>query len=482
MSSLNLISPVDQGQILDLRQSQYPSSFRKGARFVWFRTGSLMVADAAAIVAAWLGAMAVSTPVNIWAAPAAGLYSALPVLVIGYSIFSASRFYQSGTARKDYLGLVGATALLALSSFLLFEYFQAFSPGLSETYFLVFWGFATVLVPLNRLIVDVVTTRLRQNGFGLYPTFLIADGPKQNQATQLIKAEGHYKVLGVLNANALDRLHRTATLESLSQMGAIEIFVDWEAIKDRLFICSLFQSAGFTLRILPSDELPPPSTMSYTTVGNKLCLSCTPFVMSGLEFWIKRLFDVLAAGMAVVLASPIYLLIALLIYVDSPGPIFYKQTRIGLKNKPFKVWKFRTMVPNADKLQKELEAKNETKDGVLFKIKNDPRITRVGKVLRAYSMDELPQLFNVVLGEMSLVGPRPLPLRDVEKFSQHHHIRQEVLPGITGLWQISGRSDIVDFEQAYQLDLAYINRWSIWLDLQILFKTVGVVLQKSGAY
>ncbi|TVQ13506.1 MAG: hypothetical protein EA368_02190, partial [Leptolyngbya sp. DLM2.Bin27] len=153
-----------------------------------------MVADAAAIVAAWLGAMAVSTPASVWVAPAAGLYSALPVLVIGYSIFSASRFYQSGSARKDYLGLVGATTLLTLSSFLLFKYFQAFSPGLSKAYFLAFWGFATVLVPLNRFIVDVVTTRLRQLGFGLYPAFLIADGPKQNQATQLIKSEGHYKV------------------------------------------------------------------------------------------------------------------------------------------------------------------------------------------------------------------------------------------------------------------------------------------------
>jgi exopolysaccharide biosynthesis polyprenyl glycosylphosphotransferase len=441
-----------------------------------------MVADAAAIVVAWLGAMAVSTPVNFWLTPAAMIYSALPVLVVGYSIFSASQFYRSGSARKEYLRLAGATTLLALSSFLLFKHFQAFSPGLTEAYFLAFWGFATVLVPLNRFIVDVVTTRLRQLGFGLYPVFLIADGPKQNQATQLIKSEGHYKVLGALEANSLDRPHRDATLENLVKMGAIEVFVDWEAIKNRLFVCGLFQAAGFTLRILPSDELPPPSTISYTTVGNKLCLSCTPFVMSGLEFWIKRWFDMLAASAALVVLSPIYLLIALLIHTDSPGPIFYKQTRIGLKNKPFKVWKFRTMVPNADKLQKELEAKNETKDGVLFKIKDDPRITRVGKVLRAYSLDELPQLFNVIFSEMSLVGPRPLPLRDVEKFSQHHHIRQEVLPGITGLWQISGRSDILDFEEAYQLDLSYITQWTLWLDFRILLKTIGVVLKKSGAY
>ena len=140
------------------------------------------------------------------------------------------------------------------------------------------------------------------------------------------------------------------------------------------------------------------------------------------------------------------------------------------------------MVPNADKFQKELEAKNESKDGILFKIKDDPRITRVGKFLRQYSLDELPQLFNVINGDMSLVGPRPLPLRDVEKFAQHHYIRQEVLPGITGLWQISGRSEIMDFEEAYKLDLEYITNWSLWLDLRILFVTVSVVLQKSGAY
>ncbi|PSR19082.1 glucosyl transferase [filamentous cyanobacterium CCP3] len=482
MSSLNVLNPVEGKPILDLRQSQYPNSFRKGVRFVWFRLSSLLLADAAAITAAWLGASAVSMHSVAMVDLASSLNSAIPVLAIGYSIFSTGKFYQSGTSRKDYLGLVSASIMLAITVFILFKYAQIFGPGLTEIYFLVFGVLAAVLIPLNRFVVDIATNKLRQLGLGLYPVFVIADAPKQKGAANLIKSEGHYKVLGMLDAKALDRNQRESTFETLNRLGIIEVFVDWEAIENRLFICGLFQSEGYTLRILPNDELPPPSTITYTAVGEKLCLSFTPFVLSGLEFWTKRAFDVVAASVAVVLASPIYLLIALLIYIDSPGPIFYKQTRIGLKNKPFKVWKFRTMVPNADKLQKELEAKNETKDGVLFKIKDDPRITRVGKVLRAYSLDELPQLFNVVLGEMSLVGPRPLPLRDVEKFSQHHHIRQEVLPGITGLWQISGRSDIVDFEEAYQLDLTYITRWSIWLDLQILFKTVGVVLKKSGAY
>jgi lipopolysaccharide/colanic/teichoic acid biosynthesis glycosyltransferase len=168
--------------------------------------------------------------------------------------------------------------------------------------------------------------------------------------------------------------------------------------------------------------------------------------------------------------------------MDSPGPIFFRQTRVGLHGNKFKVWKFRTMVQNAAQLQAVLEAQNEMKDGVLFKMKDDPRITRVGKFLRRYSLDELPQLFNVLVGEMSFVGPRPLPVRDVERFQERHFIRQEVLPGITGLWQVSGRSDITDFEKAVQLDLAYITNWSLWLDFKILLKTVQVVIGKSGAY
>jgi lipopolysaccharide/colanic/teichoic acid biosynthesis glycosyltransferase len=140
------------------------------------------------------------------------------------------------------------------------------------------------------------------------------------------------------------------------------------------------------------------------------------------------------------------------------------------------------MYINADKLQKELEARNEMQDGVLFKMKDDPRITKVGKFLRRSSLDELPQFFNVLLGEMSLVGPRPLPIRDVQKFSEHHFIRQEVLPGITGLWQVSGRSNITSFEEVVRLDTFYIENWSIWLDLQILLRTAIVLLQKQGAY
>jgi exopolysaccharide biosynthesis polyprenyl glycosylphosphotransferase len=194
------------------------------------------------------------------------------------------------------------------------------------------------------------------------------------------------------------------------------------------------------------------------------------------------MIDILGSLLGLILLSPLLLGISSLVWCSSPGPVFYRQQRIGLHGKPFKMWKFRTMVMNADKLQVSLEAQNESTDGVLFKIKNDPRIIPIGHFLRRSSIDELPQLFNVLWGEMSLVGPRPLPVRDVERFEPWHHIRHQVLPGITGLWQISGRSDLADFDDAARLDLYYIDNWSLNLDLDILVETVRIVLFGKGAY
>ena len=200
-----------------------------------------------------------------------------------------------------------------------------------------------------------------------------------------------------------------------------------------------------------------------------------------ISFLIKRILDPLAAFAILIVFSLPLLAIALLIKLDSSGPIFYKQTRVGFKGVHFEVWKFRTMIQNASQLQSKLELQNEIAGGVLFKMKNDPRITRVGKYLRKYSLDELPQLFNVLLGQMSLVGPRPLPIRDVEKFAPEHYFRQDIIPGITGLWQVSGRSD-TDSDNLFKLDLEYIQNWSLALDFKILCRTIGVVLNSKGAY
>lgn len=200
--------------------------------------------------------------------------------------------------------------------------------------------------------------------------------------------------------------------------------------------------------------------------------------------WFKRAIDVIASGLGLVLLLPVLLMVAVLIRIDSQGPFLFRQLRMGLGGRVFTCLKFRTMVPNAEAKLKELEKANEAVGGVLFKIKDDPRITPLGRFLRRSSLDELPQLWNVFRGEMSLVGPRPLQLRDSERLAKLSYDgymqRLSVSPGITGPWQVGGRSE-VDSLGMLNLDLDYVNRWSIRFDFNILRKTVGVVLVGKGA-
>jgi exopolysaccharide biosynthesis polyprenyl glycosylphosphotransferase len=195
----------------------------------------------------------------------------------------------------------------------------------------------------------------------------------------------------------------------------------------------------------------------------------------------KRLIDICGSAVFLLAAAPLMLLTAVLIKLDSPGPVFFKQERVGLHKRRFQLIKFRTMTEGAERQQQLLEHLNEA-DGPVFKIKDDPRITRVGKFLRRFSIDELPQLFNVLKGEMSLVGPRPLPVRDVQRIAlQWHKRRLSMKPGVTCLWQVNGRSD-VSFDHWVRMDLEYIDKWSLGLDLKILLRTIPTVLKGAGAY
>lgn len=196
--------------------------------------------------------------------------------------------------------------------------------------------------------------------------------------------------------------------------------------------------------------------------------------------FLKRALDILVSVSMLILLAPLFLVTAIAIKLDSRGPVFYSQTRLGKWGRPFKMYKFRSMVVGADKMKAELLSQNES-GGVIFKMKRDPRITRVGRIIRKLSIDELPQLVNVLKGEMSLVGPRPALPNEVEEYTFDDRRRLEVKPGLTGLWQISGRSDL-DFRQQVRLDVAYIESQSFWQDIKILFKTIPVVLLGKGAY
>ena len=197
--------------------------------------------------------------------------------------------------------------------------------------------------------------------------------------------------------------------------------------------------------------------------------------------FIKRLFDVVASSVAVIILSPIFLIIAIAIKINDPaGPVFYTQTRVGKDEKPFKMFKFRSMVTNADELLEKLRDQNEV-EGAMFKMKDDPRITRVGHFIRKYSLDELPQLFNVLKGNMSLVGPRPPLPEEVAQYTDYQKQRLLVTPGCTGLWQVTVRNE-ADFDEMVDIDLNYIQQRGFMMDLWILVMTVKIMIKPNGAY
>ncbi|MBD2690450.1 sugar transferase [Anabaena catenula] len=474
MDNQSLLSNSLSEAELDLRAPSF-ARIRKGKW--WLRSVILTSVDTTLLSIAWISSQ--------YRLPWVGQnkYSAMLIAIF---IQIASLYFQGnyepGTKRANY-GNIIKTLFFAHSVILMFSFLYQPIEDMKQPTLMIFWLMSTSFVCAGRLAINIGLEYLRKKkGIGCNPVFIICDAQDKEQVFSFIKKENRYIIAGSDNSKCLDKDNRQKTLETLNKLGVTEVFISWSAIQDRMFLCWLFQASGITLHLLPVELKAIYRDIEIHNVGGMNCLSFMCPVIIGKDFWIKRIFDVCFATLFLIFTFPVYLTIAIAIKLDSPGSVFYRQTRIGLHGKKFKVWKFRTMRPDADKLQKELEALNEVKDGIIFKIKDDPRITRVGKFLRRYSLDELPQLFNVVLGEMSLVGPRPLPIRDVDKFSERHFIRQEVLPGVTGMWQVSGRSDILDFEQIIKLDLRYIENWSLLLDFQILLKTVQVVLNKEGAY
>lgn len=245
-------------------------------------------------------------------------------------------------------------------------------------------------------------------------------------------------------------------------------------------IVALCKQQGILVRFAGGlFDLQTPGRVSSMPSGNSV-ITLLDESWDAWSAFIKRSIDVVGSSLLLVACSPILAAVAIAMKLSTDGPILFAQERLGMGKRRFKMYKFRTMVPNAEALIGQLEALNETQ-GPTFKLTNDPRVTKLGRILRKTSLDELPQLFNVLLGDMSLVGPRPLPLRDYNGFSQDWHRRRfSVKPGITCLWQITGRSTI-GFEQWMELDMNYIDQWSIWLDIKILFHTIPAIVRGSGA-
>jgi exopolysaccharide biosynthesis polyprenyl glycosylphosphotransferase len=266
---------------------------------------------------------------------------------------------------------------------------------------------------------------------------------------------------------------------------ARSLFVDeifFSVPGDKKLVISMVEEArqaGIDVRVVPDlyDGLAWNAPVEYIGQFPTIPLHRRDFPIGA--FLVKRVLDITLSSLALLLLSPVMLAIAIAIRVDSEGTIFYRASRIGRKGRTFACYKFRTMVANADKLKDELAHMNE-RDSILFKIANDPRITRVGRFLRKYSLDELPQFYNVLCGDMSLVGPRPPIAHEVAQYDLLHLRRLNVLPGITGLWQVEARQD-PSFDSYISLDTAYVENWSLWLDMKILARTLSVVLAGTGS-
>jgi exopolysaccharide biosynthesis polyprenyl glycosylphosphotransferase len=238
------------------------------------------------------------------------------------------------------------------------------------------------------------------------------------------------------------------------------------------------QAAGVQVRVVPDlyDGLATEQPIEY--IGQIPTLTLCRRTAPTLSLMIKRLVDIVVSGMALAVLAPLFAVVALIVKLDSKGPVFYRAVRVGKKGMTFICYKFRTMIENADALKKSLEHLNE-RDGILFKIAVDPRVTRAGRYLRKFSIDELPQLWNVFTGEMSLVGPRPPACGEYTQYALEHLRRLDVVPGLTGLWQVTARQD-PSFQNYIELDKEYVNNWTLGLDIRILIRTIGVVLAGTG--
>jgi exopolysaccharide biosynthesis polyprenyl glycosylphosphotransferase len=304
-----------------------------------------------------------------------------------------------------------------------------------------------------------------------------------------------FDVVGMVSVNGERGPGTPATAEPRDLGGLLELrevvlseriecaFVASSAMRPDSMTGVLTSMRRMNVEVRVSANMPEilASRLSVQAVGKTLALSLQTTSLSGPQAFVKRAFDVVLSGLAIALTSPIWLISTAMIAVTSDGPVLYRQERIGRDGRRFTMFKFRTMVAGADRMLPEVEGMTKG-NGPLFKLDRDPRLTAVGRLLRKVSIDELPQLLNVIKGDMSLVGPRPMPAHfGRDHYEDWHLQRLEVLPGITGLWQVSGRSDLT-FDECVRLDLFYIENWSVAYDLFILLKTVPAVLKGRGAY
>jgi len=412
------------------------------------------------------------------------------VYLVTALLFARSGLYAERNQRPGLTRIVACLFQVTLVAILF-----ALVSGEEFSSYYIFYGslaFALLYVSSGRYLYERVTGALLRAA-GYHRRAVIVGAGEQvadvaHALQQGSRAPTPIHVVGYLSPTPLE----PNGLRALGTLGELERVLGGERIDEVIIADPDFPQdqalelvdrcyrRGIRVRIAPSTmeilihraEFVPGESVPLFELG--------PPVFEGIDFALKRSFDLVGAAGLLILLSPALVVIALAVRLSSRGPVIYRSMRPGIGHRPFACLKFRTMRTDADQRQGDLESLNEA-SGALFKIRHDPRLTPVGRVLRRFSLDELPQLVNVLRGEMSLVGPRPLPVRDYELLEEWHRKRYMVLPGMTGLWQVSGRAEL-DFDDLVRLDFIYLERWSLALDFAILLKTVPAVIFRRGAY
>lgn len=418
-------------------------------------------------------------------------------LLIWHIIFSLLRLYHSrrlSTHWSEVIDVIKATSLGTIAILIIGLWFRI--DVVTPTFLAVFWVAGSAITILCRFTLRYALARIRVRGRNLRNILIVGTNPRAVRFARNIqsKPELGYCVVGFVdNGRSRNQEFRRTGYPLVTDFTRLPAFLR-ENVVDEVMICLPVKSfydqiskiveqceeQGIIVRFL-SDffNLKIGRSKAEKVEGNEV-ITIQTGAMQGFAVLIKRFLDMSVSLILLILLSPLFFVTALLIKITSPGSTFFVQERVGFNRRRFRLYKFRTMIADAEQKLSELEHLNEV-SGPAFKIKDDPRITWIGRFLRRTSIDELPQLINVLKGDMSLVGPRPLPARDYNGFDRDWHRRRfSVRPGITCLWQVNGRHNI-PFEKWMELDLEYIDQWSLLLDLSILIRTIPAVLKGSGA-
>ena len=418
---------------------------------------------------------------------------ALPLVwIITLRVFGAYEWRFLGTGSDEFRRVLNAglslTGALALISY-------AVNNELSRLYLIISMQVIVVLDLVVRMALRKRLHRLRRNGQCMSTVVAVGHESAVSQLIRELRREPHHGLQVVAACLAGDSaanevagvpvvgdLDDTATVVRNLNAGTVAVLScpEMDGLKLRTLAWEL-EKTGTDLCVAPALlDVAGPRTTVRPTAGLTLLHVDHP-QLSGPRQVVKDLFDRCAAAFGLLALSPLLLTIAVAIRLSDSGPALFTQTRVGKGGETFKIYKFRTMVINAEALLRDVHQDNEIEGGVLFKMRRDPRITAVGAKLRKTSLDELPQLINVLKGEMSLVGPRPALPTEAAKYADHVRRRLVVKPGLTGMWQVNGRSEL-SWDESVRLDLRYVENWSFALDMQILWKTISVMLHGSGAY